>query len=100
MRLNPDARDHLRGAGISQAGWARRFFVDGRWHGDVCGCPDDRCIGYHHGLVSPRVTCAFDGTQMGRGRNRLRNGRGPAAWLTPSTDEKRGLYQLSYYAGT
>ncbi len=22
--------------------------VQGQWHGDDCGCTDDRCIGYHH----------------------------------------------------
>jgi hypothetical protein len=47
-KLNTDARDALRWAGISQAAWARRHFADSRWHGDACGCPDDRCIGYHH----------------------------------------------------
>ena len=47
-RLNQDARDALARAGISQAAWARRFFDVGGWHGDVCGCPDDRCIGFHH----------------------------------------------------
>ena len=49
MKLNDDAKAALRDAGLSQAGWARaNFFDDGRWHGDACGCPDDRCIGYHH----------------------------------------------------
>lgn len=30
------------------AGYVRHHFPDGRWHGDTCGCRDDRCIGYHH----------------------------------------------------
>jgi len=48
-RLNDAARAALRDAGISQAAWARaQGFADGRWHGDACGCPDDRCIGFHH----------------------------------------------------
>ncbi|WIX78674.1 hypothetical protein QRX50_46300 [Amycolatopsis carbonis] len=47
-RLNLHAREQLRAAGISQAQWARQYFGDGRWHGDECGCPDDRCIGFHH----------------------------------------------------
>jgi hypothetical protein len=47
--LNQDARSALRWAGVSQAAWARaNFSPDGRWHGDACGCPDDRCIGFHH----------------------------------------------------
>jgi hypothetical protein len=48
MKLNEYAKAGLRGAGVPQAEWARRHFTDGRWHGDACGCPDDRCIGYHH----------------------------------------------------
>lgn len=48
-RLNEDARAALRCAGISEAAWARHNdYKTGRWGGDVCGCPDDRCIGYHH----------------------------------------------------
>ncbi len=49
MRLNDDAKVALRDAGVSQAAWARaNFMSDGRWCGDACGCPDDRCIGHHH----------------------------------------------------
>lgn len=48
-KLNAAARSALRDAGISQAAWAREHFADGRWHGDACGCPDDRCKdGFHH----------------------------------------------------
>ena len=28
------------GAGVALLG--------SHWHGDRCGCPDDRCIGHHH----------------------------------------------------
>lgn len=48
MRLNSEAGERLRTAGISQAQWTRQHFQDGTWHGDACGCPDDRCIGHHH----------------------------------------------------
>jgi hypothetical protein len=49
MRLNEEAKMVLADAGISQAAWARKWFADGKWHGDRCGCPDDRCMdGYHH----------------------------------------------------
>jgi hypothetical protein len=47
-RLNEAARAELRNAGVAQRAWARHHFADGRWHGDRCGCPDDRCIGHHH----------------------------------------------------
>lgn len=47
-RLNSEARATLRAAGVTPAQWARRFFQESRWHGDACGCPDDRCIGHHH----------------------------------------------------
>lgn len=46
--LNATAKATLRSYGISQAEWARRNFYNGGWGGDACGCPDDRCIGYHH----------------------------------------------------
>lgn len=47
--LNGVARAALREAGISQVEWIREAgWLDGKWHGDACGCTDDRCIGYHH----------------------------------------------------
>jgi hypothetical protein len=47
--LNATAKAELRAAGVSQAAWARHCFsVNAKWIGDACGCPDDRCIGYHH----------------------------------------------------
>jgi len=46
--LTATARATLHAAGIAPAEWSRRHFTDGRWHGDVCGCPDDRCVGHHH----------------------------------------------------
>lgn len=49
MKLNDTARATLRDAGVSQATWARHHgYANGNWGGDACGCPDDRCIGYHH----------------------------------------------------
>lgn len=49
MELTDQAREQLRAAGISEAQWARENgFADGVWGGDACGCPDDRCIGFHH----------------------------------------------------
>lgn len=49
-KLNDTAKATLRKAGISQAAWARaNFMPDGKWSGDQCGCPDDRCAnGFHH----------------------------------------------------
>jgi len=49
-KLNADARNMLEAFEISQAAWIRYHFgADARtWRGDACGCPDDRCIGYHH----------------------------------------------------
>ncbi|WP_275293211.1 hypothetical protein [Amycolatopsis sp. La24] len=49
MRLNADALDVLAAHGLTEAQWAREnHYADGRWGGDACGCPDDRCIGFHH----------------------------------------------------
>lgn len=55
--LNEDAQRYLSGSGsgrftaegITETAWARYWGSgDPVWMGDACGCPDDRCIGYHH----------------------------------------------------
>lgn len=54
-KLSRAARETLKAAGIDPADWIRRdgswsapSTSDQQWHGDECGCTDDRCIGYHH----------------------------------------------------
>jgi hypothetical protein len=47
-RLTQDAREALADAGLTERGWAQRHHGTDRWHGDTCGCPDDRCRGHHH----------------------------------------------------
>lgn len=47
-RLNAAARATLRANGIGLTAWYRYHFGTNKWHGDACGCPNDRCIGYHH----------------------------------------------------
>ncbi len=42
-QLTPEAKATLRSYGVSQAAWLRLYP-----NCDRCGCPDDRCIGYHH----------------------------------------------------
>jgi hypothetical protein len=46
--LNETARETLREYGVTVAEWCRRNHMGDRWFGDACGCPDDRCIGFHH----------------------------------------------------
>jgi hypothetical protein len=48
--LTERARRRLSAAGWTAADWARKWFSDGLWYGDSCGCPDDRCadVRYHH----------------------------------------------------
>lgn len=49
-RLNYAARETLQLAGLTSRQWAQRhgYASAAEWRGDECGCPDDRCIGYHH----------------------------------------------------
>jgi len=49
-RLNPEAKQTIHAAGMSIAAYVRsQGYADGEWHGDRCGCSDDRCMdGYHH----------------------------------------------------
>ena len=43
------AKETLRDHGVTQAAWRREWFGSPTvWHGDRCGCSDDRCIGFHH----------------------------------------------------
>ncbi len=56
-RLDAEARQRLRWAGLTAPSWARWCgFADGQWYGDRCGCPDDRCadVRWHH---DPRDEC-------------------------------------------
>ena len=61
--LSPAAIAELDAAGITPAQWiayggwrervsepdgSTRWVPAAEWHGDVCGCKDDRCVGYHH----------------------------------------------------
>jgi hypothetical protein len=47
--LNETAKAMLRDAGITEAEWDRANYGTGsNWTGDACGCPDSRCIGFHH----------------------------------------------------
>lgn len=41
--LTTQAKDTLRGWGVTQAAWLRAYPDC-----DRCGCSDDRCIGHHH----------------------------------------------------
>lgn len=48
--LGAAAKEHLRAEGIPFTVWTRHWFgADATtWHGDACGCLDDRCAGHHH----------------------------------------------------
>lgn len=47
-RIQPAVVEAIKAAGLTKAAYIRRVWPDGEWRGDVCGCTDDRCIGYHH----------------------------------------------------
>jgi hypothetical protein len=72
-----DARLTLAEFGVPLAVWAR-LYPDC----DDCGCPDDRCIGYHHDEGQPcdlRYWIEQDleeGTLVYGPNNRVRAGRG------------------------
>lgn len=48
--LLPEARATLAEHGVTVADYYRLY-----GQGDRCGCPDDRCIGYHH--ETPQEPC-------------------------------------------
>jgi hypothetical protein len=49
-RLTPVARSIIQNYGLTIVEYVRKAggWTDGDWHGDRCGCSDDRCIGFHH----------------------------------------------------
>lgn len=58
-RLSAQARETIRARSylapdglrpVSIEGYARAQYMTSaaNWCGDSCGCPDDRCIGFHH----------------------------------------------------
>lgn len=49
-RLSPVARSIIQDYGLTIVEYVRKAggWTDGDWHGDRCGCSDDRCIGFHH----------------------------------------------------
>jgi len=52
--LSREALDVLRRQGVTRAEWiAYGGWSDGAWHGDRCGCTDDRCAGFHHDEDEP-----------------------------------------------
>lgn len=50
MALSKAAREEIKlWPDVTIAAFIRHYSPDGIWHGDSCGCPDDRCKdGYHH----------------------------------------------------
>lgn len=51
--LEREALNALDAVGITPAAWSLHFFGTDVWHGDECGCPDDRCRGLHHDIDEP-----------------------------------------------
>jgi hypothetical protein len=48
-RLNDQAKATIRDYGWTIAEYVRVYGDEGEWHGDRCGCFDDRCMdGFHH----------------------------------------------------
>lgn len=48
VTLIAQARETLKYAGIKPAQWIKVHGNKVTWTGDRCGCPDDRCFGFHH----------------------------------------------------
>lgn len=46
--MSKAARADIKDSGLTIAAYVRHHMGGDTWHGDRCGCPDDRCIGHHH----------------------------------------------------
>ena len=52
--LTAEAIAVLAKAGLTGQDWAWSMYMpEGKWAGDECGCPDERCRGYHHDADEP-----------------------------------------------
>lgn len=47
-QLSAVAREEFEAAGIGVGDFADARWGSRDWRGDVCGCTDDRCVGFHH----------------------------------------------------
>lgn len=47
-KMTEQAQATIHAAGVTIAGYVREQGYENGWGGDRCGCPDDRCIGFHH----------------------------------------------------
>ncbi|MDQ6524343.1 hypothetical protein RB608_12060 [Nocardioides sp. LHD-245] len=66
--LSRTARDRIKydwRDGLTIVGYIRYHSGSDTWRGDRCGCPDDRCIGYHHdeheecGCLDPSIDAYY-----------------------------------------
>lgn len=48
MALSEKAIETFARNGVTPEEYAAKVWTDGLWHGDSCGCTDDRCNGKHH----------------------------------------------------
>ncbi len=46
--LTRAARETIKASGLTIRAFILENQGDENWHGDDCGCTDDRCIGFHH----------------------------------------------------
>lgn len=55
--LSAQARQIITERGITVSDYIAGRFTDGVWHGDTCGCTDDRCQGGYHHDTGERCGC-------------------------------------------
>lgn len=48
MQLTKQAKQQIKDAGLTITEYCQYWMSDSKWYGDKCGCPDDRCISFHH----------------------------------------------------
>lgn len=76
--LNAEARETLDVYGYTPKQWAKIHPTDGTWHGDECGCSDDRCIGFHHDAADDCQCLPAMITEVVR--QEIADGEAPTIW--------------------
>lgn len=89
--LSRSTLDHLAAWEITRRQWIEWCHGPGEttWHGDRCGCSDDRCIGFHHD-EDDECSC-LPAMIDERGESRQAAREAEAAWALPLDDSNLAL---------
>lgn len=88
-KLNHYAKQTLAAYGITQAAWLRLYP-----YCDQCGCPDDRCIGFHHADDQPDSCDLSEWIRIDLEQGRIKRDAWRSAWDASRPPLTRDCFHL------